>query len=85
MKLSGPQVRIVLVALGGALVTVASVDTLTWQVVLSAIGGAIAAGVAMWDRLPPDAVRLSDLPKEVQDTLRPPPPQSDTSPDLGDQ
>ena len=85
MKLTGPQVRIILMALGGALVTIAAVDHITWQVVLSTIGGALTAGIAMWDRLPPDAVRLSDLPKEIQDSVRPLPPQSDTYTDLGDQ
>lgn len=87
MKLTGPQLRIILMSVGGALVTVAAADTLTWQVVLAAIGGAIASGVAMWDRLPPDAVRISDLPKEVQDSVRPPPePSPDaTSTDFGDQ
>jgi len=72
MKLSGPQIRILLMSFGGALVTIAAVDTITWQVVLSTFGGALTAGVAMWDRLPPDAVRLSELPQEMQDTLRPP-------------
>jgi hypothetical protein len=89
MKLSGPQVRILLMSFGGALVTIAAVDTITWQVVMSTLGGALTAGVAMWDRLPSDAVRISDLPKEIQDSVRPPPPlpspPEGTSTDFGDQ
>lgn len=86
MKLSGPQLRILFMAFGGALVTIASVDSLTWQVVVSALGGALTAAMLAWDKLPADAVRLSDLPKEIQDSVRPPPkPVVDTSPDLGDQ
>lgn len=70
-------------SLGGALVTVAAVDHITWQVVLSAFGGALTGAMALWDKLPPDAVRISDLPKEIQDSVRP--PTGNTSTDLGDQ
>jgi hypothetical protein len=59
-------------AIGGALATVAAANQLTWQVVVGALGGALTGAVAMWDRLPPDAVRISELPREYQDSIRPP-------------
>jgi hypothetical protein len=87
MKITGPQFRILLMSFGGALVTIASFDNLTWQVVVSTLGGALTAAMLAWDKLPADAVRISDLPKEIQDSMRPPPLPSpeDSSPDYGDQ
>ena len=56
---------------GTALATIAAANQLTWQVVVGALGGALTGAVAMWDRLPPDAVRISELPQEIQDSVRP--------------
>lgn len=71
MKLTAAQFRVLLMTAGGALVTIAAANQLTWQVVIGALGGALTAAVAAWDRLPADAVRISELPKEIQDSVRP--------------
>lgn len=81
--ISPELMRTVLTILGWTLSALAVSQQLTWQTVLAALGGAIAT----WLRIPRDAVRISDLPKEIQDSVRPPPPPSpeSTSADLGDQ
>jgi len=52
---------------GTALVAVSQLDHFTWQGVVAAVGGALL-GVL---KLGPDMIRLSSLPPELRESVRP--------------
>lgn len=52
---------------GAALVAISQLDHITWQGVMAAVGGALL-GIL---KLGPDMIRLSDLPPEIRESVRP--------------
>lgn len=63
-------VRTALSLLGTVIAAVAVIPQFTWQSVLAAIGGAIFG----WMRTAPNHIAMDELPTDVRDTMRPPPP-----------
>ena len=53
---------------GAALVAVSQLDHFTWQGVCAAVGG-VLLGIL---KLGPDMIRVSSLPPELQESIKPP-------------
>lgn len=61
-------VQVGLLVIGGILVAISQIEHLTWQSVVGVVGGALI-GVL---KVGPNQIKLSDLPLELQESVRPP-------------
>lgn len=80
-KLDPQTVRAVITILGMTLTTIALADQFSWQVALSALGGAIAT----WVRTGYNSVAIETLPVDLQKRVSDRPPAPPKPSDLGDE